>query len=304
MMQMVTPLTLVVLLAAGSRGLAADGPLVLDVWPGKVPGEMEPIGEEKSVELKPFGFPVKGLTNVSRPTLTVFRPAKDKDTGSAVLVCPGGGYHIVAWDLEGKEPAAWLNSLGVTAVVLKYRVPRRPGQPKDAPFLAPLQDVQRALSLVRHKARDWGVDPDRIGVLGFSAGGHLAASVSTGFDRRAYEPVDAVDRSRCRPDFAVLVYPGGLLAPDEEALAPEIRVRKECPPMFLVHAGDDPVKAENSVLMYLALKRAGVPAELHVYTSGGHGFALRPGTLPCSAWPQRCADWLRTQGFLKSVSAR
>jgi len=278
--------------------------LVLDVWPGKARGETEPIGEEKSVEVKRFGFQVKGLTNVSRPTLTVFRPAKDKDTGSAVLVCPGGGYNIVAWGHEGKEPAAWLNSLGVTAVVLKYRVPRRPGQPKDGPFLAPLQDVQRALSLVRHEARDWGVDPNRIGVLGISAGGYLAASVSTGFDRRAYESVDAVDQISCRPDFAVLVYPGGLIARGEEELTPEMRVRKDCPPMLLVHASDDPVKAENSVLMYLALKRAGVPAELHVHTSGGHGFALRPGAQPCSSWPQRCADWLQTQGFLKPGSGR
>jgi acetyl esterase/lipase len=304
MKRIVTRLTLVGLLAVASRGLAAEGPLVLEVWPGKVPGETGSIGAEKPVEVKPFGFLVKGVTNVSRPTLTVFRPARDKDTGAAVLVCPGGGYNLIPWELEGEEPAAWLNSLGVTAVVLKYRVPRRPGQPKDRPPLGPLQDTQRALSLVRHKAPEWGIDPHRIGMLGFSAGGHLAASIATGFDRRAYEPIDAVDQVSCRPAFAVLVYPGGLVARDKEELTPEMRVRKECPPMFLVHAGDDPVKAENSVLLYLALKRAGVPAELHVYTAGGHGFGLRPSAQPCSAWPQRCADWLRSQGFLQPGSGR
>jgi acetyl esterase/lipase len=166
--------------------------------------------------------------------------------------------------------------------------------------VGPLQDAQRALSLVRSKADDWGLDPRRIGILGFSAGGHLAAAAATNFDRRAYEPGDAVDQVSCRPDFAVLVYPAYLVARDKDELAPDIRARKECPPMFFVHAGDDRVKADNSVLLYLALKHAGVPAELHVYASGGHGFGLRPSGQPCSAWPQRCADWLRAQGLLKS----
>jgi acetyl esterase/lipase len=307
MKRIVTRLTLVALLAVASRGRTAEGPLVLDVWPGKAPGETEPIGAEKAVEETPFGFLVKGVTNVSRPTLTVFRPAKDKDTGTAVLVCPGGGYNIVGWDPDVEQGAPWLNSLGVTAIVLKYRVPRRPGQPKDSPPPGPLQDAQRALSLVRHKAREWGIDPNRIGMLGFSAGGHLTAAASTGFDRRTYESVDAVDQISCRPDFAMLVYPGVLLARGKEELSPQLRVRKDCPPMFLVHAGDDPAaKVENSVHMYLALKRAGVPAELHVYAAGGHGFApgpFRPSAQPCSTWPQRCADWLRSQGLLQPGSA-
>src|SRR5262245_40362863 len=235
MKRIVTILTLVTLLAVTARGLTADEPLILDVWPGKAPGETGPIGEEKPVEEKPFGFPVKGVANVSRPTLMVYRPAKDKDTGAAVLVCPGGGYNIVALNLEAEGAAPWLNSLGVTAVVLKYRVPRRPGQPTDSPPPGPLQDAPPALRLVRHKARDWGIDPNRIGMLGFSAGGHLTAAASTGFDLRAYEPIDAVDQISCRPDFAMLVYPGLLLARDQEGLAPQIRVRKECPPTFLVH---------------------------------------------------------------------
>ena len=272
---------------------------VLDVWPGKAPGETEPIGEEKVLDHKPGERQVKRITNVSKPTLTVFRPTSDKDTGAAVVVCPGGGYNILAWDLEGEEVARWLNSVGVTGIVLKYRVPRRPNQPKDQPPLGALQDAQRAMSLVRGHAKEWNLDPQRIGILGFSAGGHLAAATATNFDKRAYEPVDALDKLSCRPDFAVLVYPGYLIAKDKDELSPDIRIRKDCPPMFFAHAGDDRVKAENSILTYLALKRAGVSAELHIYASGGHGFGLRASDQPSSTWPGRCADWLRIQGFLK-----
>src|SRR5947207_169899 len=167
------PITLGIVLATVTVALAADKPLVLDVWPGKVPGETGSIGEEKILESKPGEKQVKRITNVSKPTLTVFRPAKDKDIGAAVVICPGGGYNILAWDLEGEEVAAWLNSLGVTGIVLKYRVPRGPDQPKDKPPVGALQDAQRALSLVRSKAKELGVDPKRLGMLGFSAGGHL-----------------------------------------------------------------------------------------------------------------------------------
>jgi acetyl esterase/lipase len=284
---------------------SGDKPLVLNVWPGKVPGEKGDIGEEKLLEPKPNEKPgVKRVTNVSKPTLTVYRPAKDKDTGAAVVICPGGGYNILAWDLEGEEVAAWLNSIGVTGIILKYRVPRRPDQARDKPPPGPLQDVQRALSLVRSKARQWRLDPRRIGILGFSAGGHLTASAATNFDKRAYPDQDEIDNVRCRPDFAVLIYPAYLLAKDKDLLAADIRVDKKCPPMFFAHASDDGVKAENSVQMYRALKRAGVPAELHVYSSGGHGFGLRPSRHPCSTWPLRCRDWLRSQGLLKRGDGR
>jgi CubicO group peptidase (beta-lactamase class C family)/acetyl esterase/lipase len=286
-------------LAVAALRPAGEKHQVLSVWPGKVPGENGQIGEEKVQESRPNEKPVKRLTNVSKPTITIFRPARDKDTGAAVVICPGGGYNILAWDLEGEEVASWLNSVGVTGIVLKYRVPRRPDQPRDKPPLGPLQDAQRALSLVRSRAGEWGLDPQRIGILGFSAGGHLAAAAATNFDKRAYEPVDDIDKVSCRPDFAVLVYPAYLIARGKDELSPDIRVRKECPPMFLVHAGDDPISAENSVRMYLALKRVGVKAELHVYASGGHGFGLRPSRQPCSTWPQRCADWMRSQGILK-----
>lgn len=293
-----TLFSLTVLLALAAAAPAADRPLVLDVWPGPVPGENGPIDPEKVLEQKPGEKPVQRITNVSRPTLTVFRPAQEKDTGAAVLICPGGGYNILAWDLEGEEVARWLNSLGVTGIVLKYRVPRRSGQAKDQPPPGPLQDAQRALSLVRSKAGEWGIDPKRIGILGFSAGGHLAAETASNFDRRAYPALDAADKLSCRPDFAVLIYPAYLVAKGSEDLAPDIRVSKESPPTFFVHAGDDRVPADNSVRMYLALRRAGVPAELHVYAMGGHGFGLRPSAQPVSTWPQRCADWLRTQGVL------
>jgi acetyl esterase/lipase len=285
--------------------VAADAPRTLDVWPGKVPGENGQVGEEtvqpaKAGEKKP----VKRITNVSKPTLTIFRPAKDKDTGAAVVICPGGGYNILAWDLEGEEVATWLNSIGVTGIVLKYRVPRRPDQAKDKPPIGPLQDAQRTVSLVRGKAKEWGLDPKRIGILGFSAGGHLSAAAATNFDKRAYEPVDALDEVSCRPDFAVLLYPGYIVERDKPVLSPDIRVSPETPPTFLVHAHDDRLTPENSVLLYLALKKAGVPSELHVYTSGGHGFGLRPSEHPCSTWPQRCEDWLRNRGFLKANGAR
>jgi acetyl esterase/lipase len=291
---------LLVGLALAAVVSAADGPPVLNVWPGKVPGEKGAVGEEHFVEPKAGQkSTVKRLTNVSKPTLTIFRPEKSKDTGAAVVIAPGGGYSILAWDLEGEEVARWLNSIGVTGIVLKYRVPRRPDDRKDKPPVGPLQDAQRALSLVRSKAAELGIDPKRIGMLGFSAGGHLTAATSTNFDRRAYEPIDAVDKVSCRPDFTVLIYPAYLVAKDKTELSPEIRVSAETPPTFLIHAGDDGVSAENSVRYYLALKQAKVPAELHVYASGGHGFGLRPSAHPASTWPKRCEEWLKSRGLLE-----
>ena len=277
---------------------AADEPLVLDVWPAKAPGETGSIGEEKLVEAKPGQRQVMRITDVTRPTLSVYRPEKANDTGAAVLICPGGGYSILAWDLEGTEVAEWLNSIGVTGIVLKYRVPRRADLPKH---LAPLQDAQRALSLVRSKAAEWKLDPKRIGMLGFSAGGHLSATASTNFDERQYEKLDEVDTVSCRPDFTVLIYPAYLVENDK--LAPELRVTSQTPPMFFAHAGDDRLGPENSLGLYLALKRAGVPGEVHVYSSGGHGFGLRPSEHACSTWPERCEAWLKSLGVLRSGAA-
>jgi acetyl esterase/lipase len=273
---------------------AAAEPPTLEVWPGDVPGEKGDIPEESVQPPNEGQKPVRRVTNVTRPTITVYRPEPGKETGAAVLICPGGGYNILAMDLEGEEVAEWLNSIGVTGVVLKYRVPRRKDLPKHQ---APLQDAQRAMSLLRSNAARWNIDPKRIGILGFSAGGNLSAMAATNFDRRTYDLIDDVDAVSCRPDFAVLAYPAYLF--EEDRLVPELRVGPETPPTFFVHAGDDRISSENSVAMYLALKRAGVPAELHVYASGGHGFGLRPSGDPCSQWSRLCEQWMRSRGLLE-----
>jgi len=260
-----------------------------------VPGEKGDIGEE-TIKGNPGS---RQITNVSKPTLTIYRPAKDKDTGVAVVIAPGGGYSILAFEHEGEQVAEWLNSLGVTGVLLKYRVPRRPGN-KDAA----LQDAQRAVSIVRSKAKEWGVDPNKIGMLGFSAGGHLTAQTSTNFDKRSYETIDDDDKESCRPDFAVVIYPGGVVDKAKEKLNPEIRVAKDTPPTFLAQSNNDQVGPENSAVLYLALKKAGVPAELHIFATGGHGYGMRPGKEPYAEWPKRCEEWLRTQKILKPAGEK
>src|SRR5437763_2733985 len=227
-------------LCLAAPGAGAEGPLVLPLWAGKAPGDYGAIGEERF--RAPEDAPTKDakwLTNVTKPTLTLFRAPKEKNTGTAMLVCPGGGYWNLAWDLEGEEVAAWLNSVGMTGIVLKYRVPRRPGQPVPLPPPGPLLDAQRALSLVRSQAGEWGIDPHRIGIVGFSAGGHLAVAVATRFETRAYEPIDAIDRVSCRPDFAVAGYPGYLVRKETGLLAEHMNIRARTPPVFLVHASDD-----------------------------------------------------------------
>ncbi len=289
-------LALVAFCLCGFAAAAAEKPPTLEIWPGQVPGEKGDVGEEKLMPPKDEKRPVTRVTNVSRPTITLYQPDPAQRTGTAVVICPGGGYSILAIDLEGEEVARWLNSIGVTGIVLKYRVPARKDQPKH---LAPLQDAQRAMSLVRSRAKDWGLEAGRIGILGFSAGGHLAAATATNHDKRHYDAVDEVDRTSCRPDFAVLVYPAYLIAADR--LAPEIRVDANTPPVFFAHAGDDRISAENSVRMYLALLRAKVPSELHVYAGGGHGFGLRASENPCSTWPQRCQQWMKSRGLLARV---
>ncbi len=287
---------------------AADAHAILNVWPGQPPSEHGSIGEEKDqsrpTDGKVADRPLIRLGNVSTPTLEVFRPEKGTANGAAVVIAPGGAYTILAYDLEGTEVAHWLNTLGVTGIVLKYRVPRRPGDPTDQPPVQPLQDAQRAMSLVRSKASEWNLDPARIGILGFSAGGHLAAEESTNFDHRAYDPIDDVDKVSCRPDFTILIYPAYLVNKAGDGLAPEIRVTKETPRTFFAHAENDPVTVESSLKMFSALKKAGVPAELHVYPTGGHGYGLRRTSEPVTTWPERCAAWLRTQGLLRDAPAR
>jgi acetyl esterase/lipase len=280
-------MTIACILFSSAMSLAADKPHTLNVWPGKAPGGNRQVSTEKWEGMK--------ATNITVPTLKIFRPEKGKDTGVAVIVCPGGGYQVLMMSYEGEDVAQWLNTIGITGIVLKYRVPAPPGV---ARYMPGLQDAQRSLSLVRSRAREWGISPDHIGILGFSAGGHLAAAACTNFDKRAYEPIDTVDQVSCRPDFGVSIYPGGIVKKGTEGVSPEIRPDKQTSPMFIVQANDDPVNSENSVALYLALKHAGVPAELHIYARGGHGFGLRPSDKPCSTWPQRCAEWMRSEGLL------
>jgi acetyl esterase/lipase len=280
---------------------AAAEPLVIDVWPGKTPGDVGIEGQETSrmYESDLIEGPTKLITNVTRPTITIYRPAEEKNAGTAMIICPGGGYHNLFWELEGEEVADWLNSLGMTGILLKYRVPRRPGDVKGEPPLGPLLDAQRAVSLVRSRAADWQIDPSRIGMLGFSAGGHLALATATSFEKRTYEPIDAADQVSCRPDFAVLCYSGYLKAKDKDATSPGIHVPATTPPILLAHSSDDNISdAEHSVFMYLALKRAGIPAELHIFASGNHDFGVRQNDKLPSSWMQLCVRWLRSLKLL------
>jgi acetyl esterase/lipase len=280
-------------------GLRADPP-VLRLWPGPAPGEKGPVGEEKdttnSTDRLVAGRPVIRIGNVSDPTLAVYRPPAGRENGTAVLVCPGGGYYILAIDLEGSETCKWLNSIGVTGILLKYRVPRREGRP---PYAAALEDAQRAMGLIRAHAQEWGLDPKRIGSMGYSAGGNLSALLCAGDGTRSYPRVDAADDLGCRPDFQLLIYPAYLVKDGTSGpVNPEVAVTASTPPTFLVMAQDDPVHVENVIGYALALQAAKVPMELHVYPAGGHGYGLRPTAVSVTSWPQRAADWLGGRGLL------
>jgi acetyl esterase/lipase len=249
-----------------------------------------------------------GAFNVSRPTMTVYAPG-DHATGVAMVVFPGGGYQALAMVGEGAEICDWLTSRGITCVLLKYRVPdsgptMKNGETYYPPVQTALQDAQRTLGLVRQHAVEWRIDPHKVGVMGFSAGGHLAAAVSTRFAQRTYARVDAADDQSCRPDFAILIYPGHLWTPGTElTLRPDIRVRADTPPTFLLQAGDDHVDpVKHSLTYYTALQKAGVPVEMHLFAQGDHAFALRRPQLPIGRWPQLVEQWLHTIGALGPVS--
>jgi acetyl esterase/lipase len=282
----------------------------LPIWPAAAPDAQPAAGPETVTTSGKddliAGKPVVAVSNVSQPTMTVYSP-KGKNTGVAVVVFPGGGYQILAMDLEGTEVCDWLTSKGITCVLLKYRVPDSgPAWHDDCQChihpKAPtaLEDAQRTVGLVRFHAAEWHLDPHKIGVLGFSAGGHLVANISTHFEQRAYAPVDAADKESCRPDFAVAIYPGHLWVDDKKfELNPEVPVTSETPSTFLLQAEDDHVDGINqSLVYYIALKNAGVPVEMHLYAQGGHAFGLRPTKFPITGWPQLVEAWLRTIGMI------
>jgi acetyl esterase/lipase len=273
----------------------APGRITLRVWPTEAPGAAATSAPEVDATTAKdnliAGKPLVRLGNVSTPTLTLYSP-RGKNTGAAIVVFPGGGYHILAIDLEGTEVCDWLSSAGINCILLKYRVPDSGPYPKSS---AALQDAQRAVGIARSHAAEWKIDPNRIGVLGFSAGAHLAAALSTHFEQRLYDPIDAADQQSCRPDFAVILYPG-YLALEEKNFTPnpEIKVTDKTPPSFILQAEDDGVHVENATVYFMALKNAKVPAELHIYAEGGHGYGLRRTALPVTAWPQLVETWLKS----------
>jgi acetyl esterase/lipase len=279
----------------------SPGQRQIPIWPGVAPDVQSVPGPETATP--------GAVTNVTRPTMTVYAP-DGKNTGAAVVVFPGGGFQMLAIDLEGTEVCDWLVSKGITCVLLKYRVPSAPYvwrcdcRPHNRSISTPsLEDAQRTLRLVRSHAAQWRIDPHKVGVLGFSAGGYLVAEASTYFDTRLYAPVDAADQESSRPDFAIAIYPGHLsLAENSIALNPRIQghIRPQAPPTFLLQNEDDHVdRIEDALSYYMGLKAANVPVELHAYAQGGHAFGLRPSKLPVSRWPQLVETWLNTIGILQ-----
>jgi len=271
--------------------------ITLSLWPTTVPDPVPTKGPEANtadpVKNVIAGKPIMIWANVSTPTITLYQP-KGPATGAAVVVFPGGGYNILAIDLEGTEVCDWLNGIGVTCILAKYRVPDTGPYMTKSP--AALEDAQRAVGLVRAHAAEWKIDPNRIGVLGFSAGAHLAAALSTHYDKRLYPPVDAADQLSCRPDFAFIIYPGYLADADQSYLDKlDLHPTEKTPPSFIVQAEDDPVHVENATTWFLALKKVKVPAELHLYSEGGHGYGLRYlADRPVTTWPSLAEKWLHT----------
>lgn len=291
-----------VVFACGDLGAQANvwqpsaGHTQIPIWPGPAPDAQPVPGPENCTTTTELyaGRPVVLVNNVSQPTMTVYSP-QGTNTGAAVVVFPGGGYTCLAIDLEGTEICDWLTSRGITAVLLKYRVPT----PRTGAYfesLQALQDAQRTVGLVRLNATKWHIDPHRIGVIGFSAGGHMVTAISTQFDKRLYPAVDAADQESCRPDFAIAVYPGHLWYADKDFVVnPNVRVTRDTPPTFLLQAQNDPVdNVNNSLVYYIALKNAGVPVEMHLYAQGRHGFGLRRSGLPITQWPRLVETWLQT----------
>jgi acetyl esterase/lipase len=296
--------------AAQKAWQPSPGHVQLPIWPAAAP-DAKPLDEpevagtvvdDATGKAKPVGGkPWIYVANVSKPTMTVYSP-QSNNTGAAIVVFPGGGYNVLAIDLEGTETCDWLVARGITCVLSKYRVPcRKTGPYRDC--MPALQDAQRTVGLVRSRAAEWKIDPHRIGVLGYSAGGHMVAAISTHFEKRLYAAVDEADKVSCRPDFAVSLYPGHLAVPETGfVLNPDIRVNRKTPPTFLLQSQDDPVDpVENSLVYYAALRKAGVPAEMHLFVNGGHAFGLRETDAPITRWPQLVETWLERIGVIPKV---
>lgn len=279
----------------------AEEPLRIPLWPGVAPGDagrqIPPEVDDAVAKPSPVaGRPIQRIANVSQPELFVFPAANRQAPGPAVVICPGGAYQILALDLEGTEVAKWLQSLGITAIVLKYRVPARDPNRR---WEAALQDAQRAMRLVRSRAQEWMIDPQRVGILGFSAGGDAAARTMLTPEAQ-YEPVDAVDQLPITPNLGILVYPAYLVEGDPLQLRKDLAVTPQSPPAFLVHALDDPVVMESSLHLFSAYRKVKVPAELHIFDRGGHGYGLRPTEAPVTRWSEACERWLETHGWVAS----
>lgn len=276
------------------KSMAQEAPILL--FPAGAPGETNTLVEKADSEGgRTGGETVLRITNVGEPTITIYPAPEELSNGTAMLVCPGGGYNILAYDLEGDEVCEWLNDIGITAVLLKYRVPRREGLEKH---VAPLQDAQRAMSYIRAHAELYNINPNSIGVMGFSAGAHLSAMLSNTFTTRTYSAIDAIDKVSCRPDFCLLVYPA-YLDGEKFQLAPELKVTVNTPPTMLIQTEDDKSYIDSSLFYYYALKEAGVPAWMHLYSSGGHGYGLRDTGSSVNSWPLRVEEWFVELGILE-----
>ncbi len=271
---------------------------VIELWPEGLPKDAKPIAPERIAELEAKQTEER-ISYVATPSLTIYAADPETANGCCVVVCPGGGYNILAWPKEGLELAEWFNSLGVTAAVLKYRVPRRD---PERPHWEPLQDAQRAIRVVRKNASRWGVDPRRIGVLGFSAGGHLTFMAGTHFDEKTYDPVDAADELSARPDFLCPIYAAYLgedYRDDSATIGSLVEITERTPPTFMAVTLDDKYRGVQAGLLLAEYKRVGVPAEAHIYAVGGHGYGIRPSELPVSTWHLRLKEWMRASGLLE-----